>query len=339
MAQARLLWSEGKLPEAIDAATKVANTMEAAKKADEDISYQTITSMLEVMLDQDGRPREALEWSRRAIAALQRSGREATISMANARHNEASHLYAGGEVRAAFDLQRSIVEKLSAQQGMESLPAPFVGRLGQYEVRVEETDAGLTWLDRAVSMADAQSHRPSQIGALLNRARANVRLGRLDAVLADVAAAEKLAQNDPHENLDAFRVMRLVRAHLLIARANPEAAIGELDAGLAESGYPGRRTGARLADMLTLKANAEVALGRNSSALATAREALATAEARAIQPEHSADVGAALMALAQAQRAMGDIEGARASASRAAVALTAGLGPNHSETRAALGFR
>ena len=91
--------------------------------------------------------------------------------------------------------------------------------------------------------------------------------------------------------------------------------------------------------MITLKANAELALGHSAAALATARDALKIAQATAVTPEHSADVGAALMTIANAQRATGDTEGAQASAKRAAAALAASLGPDHSETQAALRFR
>jgi hypothetical protein len=88
-----------------------------------------------------------------------------------------------------------------------------------------------------------------------------------------------------------------------------------------------------------LKARAELALSRNAEALATAREAHAVAQANAPYPERSANVGAALMAIAEAQRASGELEGARATANSAAEALVVGLGPAHSETRAALSLR
>ena len=91
--------------------------------------------------------------------------------------------------------------------------------------------------------------------------------------------------------------------------------------------------------MLILRARAELTLGRNDAALGTARDALAIAEANAPQPERSATVGAALMVIAEVQRVSGDEEGARTSAKRAAAALSAGLGPDHSEARAALLFR
>jgi hypothetical protein len=91
--------------------------------------------------------------------------------------------------------------------------------------------------------------------------------------------------------------------------------------------------------MVTLKARAERAVGRVAASLVTARDALAITEANAPEPHNSATVGAALMAIAEAERAAGNPTGAQESARRAAEALSRGLGPNHSETRAALAFR
>jgi ATP/maltotriose-dependent transcriptional regulator MalT len=188
-------------------------------------------------------------------------------------------------------------------------------------------------------MSEAQNQRRVQIAALLNRAQACLLLGMIDRALTDVESAERLAQENPREHGDALRGARFIRAQLLAARPEPAAAIAELDGILAELGYPQKRVANRLAPILTLKARAELALGRSAAALITAREAHSIAEANAPHPERSAYVGAALMTIAEAQRASGDAEGARASAKRAATALSAGLGPDHSETRAALLIR
>src|SRR5262249_42688942 len=159
---------------------------EAAKKTDDDLAYQSVTSMLEVMLGQEGRRREARDWNAKAIAALERSGREATMSMTNARHNQATHFYNGGEVRAAFEQERTLVAGLAAQQGIDSVPPPFGNRLGVYQTRIEGTDAAFVWLDRAVTAANSLNNRLDQIGAYLGRAQGHVFLGRFEGVEQDI---------------------------------------------------------------------------------------------------------------------------------------------------------
>jgi len=178
-------------------------------------------------------------------------------------------------------------------------------RLGFYEVRVQETPAGLELLDRGVAMAAPKSR--SHVRALLDRASANLWLARL--------------------------------AQWHFARGEPAASLSAIDSLLQDIGYPSVRIAKRLASILTLKSRAELALGRTAAALATAESAVAIAEGMSLDPQSSASVGAALMVLAETRRALGDSSHANAAAQRAGQALTAALGPAHSETRAALTFR
>jgi eukaryotic-like serine/threonine-protein kinase len=337
-AQARLLWAEGRLPEAIEAGTRVAAMFEAENKTT-DISYQTIATMLEVMLGEQGRRHEALEWNERSAAALERMGAQGTLQMVSRHHNRANHLAHLGELREALNIERGVVGSIEHQQKDDVVKSPFLNRLGFYMARVEESAEGIPLIDRALATAVSNDNHMDQIGGLMNRAQANVHLGRLDPVLPDIEAAEQLARANPDENREWMRQMRFIRAQVMFARSEPGPALEELDRVLAEIDYPTRRVANRLAAMVTLKSRAELALGRNAAALASAQDALRIAEVASLKPERSADVGGALMALASAQRAAGDASGARASAGRAVTALTNGLGPNHSETRAARDFQ
>jgi tetratricopeptide (TPR) repeat protein len=337
-AHARLLWAEGRLPEAIDEATRIARLFEELNETD-DLGYRTIVTMLDVMLSLEGRRNEARLWNARYFQILERYGDASGVSIINARHHQAGHLSDAGEILAALDIERRAVEFVANQQGVDSVRPAFASRLGFLQVRVDETDAGFEWLDRAVATAAHLENHGAHIGALLNRARANVLLGRLDRVPADIATAERLALDNPGENLVPMREARLIRAEWLLARGDAAAALREIEINFKEIGYPKKRVANQLALMVLLKARAELALGKSAAALATAQDALAIAESNAPNPEQSATVGAALMAVAQASRASGDEQKALASAQRAAAALASGLGPNHSETRAASDLR
>ena len=334
LAHARLLWSRGELADAIQAAMDVAQLMEAAGLTTEP-DYDKAASMLCVMLIQSGRNREALQWSRRLVSALERSGSAGSLQMFGALHNQAAILSGGGDFRGAYELQRKVVNEIAAQQGPESVPAAMMNKLGFYQVRVEETPAGLVWLDRAVKTAQAKGNRPAAIGALLNRSAAEVLLGRLGPAAADLDAGERLAEVNPADNRNALLAMRMIRAQLQLSQHSPAAALAVLDPLLADLGYPQRRTAERLATVLTLRARALLTLGRNAEALACAREAVDVAQAQAGSPDRSASLGAALMALAGAQLASGDAVAAGNSAHRAAQTLYASLGADHSEARAA----
>lgn len=336
-ANARLLWAEGRLPAAIDEATRIARLFEEQNQLN-DLGYGTIITMLDVMLSLEGRRNEARMWNARDFEILERFGDDSGLSIVNARHHQAGHLNYGGESRAALETERRAVESVANHQGVRTLRPAFASRLGFLQVRVEENDAGFEWLDRGVAIAERSENHGAQIGALLNRARANVLLGRLDLVPADIAAAERLARDNPGENIVPMRDARFIRAEWLLARGEAAAAIREIEINFNEIGYPKKRVANQLALMVLVKARAELALEQPGAALATARDALAIAEADAPKPDQSATVGAALMVVAHANRALGDERNALASAQRAAAALSHGLGPNHSETRAATAF-
>ncbi|HKU13216.1 MAG TPA: serine/threonine-protein kinase [Steroidobacteraceae bacterium] len=338
LANAHLLWSRGNLQEGIAAAGEVADGM-AARGETTLLNYQSVTSKLERMLGEAGRWREALEWNKRAAVANEQAGRGATMSQISTRHYEAGHVYELGHPLDALAIQQSLVQQLAAQQGEQGVPASMARRLGFYQVRIHETAAGLSLLNRGVAGAAAQNNHDSHIAALLDRAATNLWLHRLEAALADVAAAEQLAAQNPSGHRNALRTARLMRSQAHLARNVPAAALEGVESLLAEIGYPRVRAANGLASMLTLKARAERALGRTDAALATANDAVVIAEQMSLQTERSALVGAALMALAETHRALGDSTAASAAARRAAATLSASLGPGHSETRAALQFR
>ncbi len=337
LAQVRLLWGEGRLPEAIDSAKSLAEYMERTDRT-ADLLYGSLASMLEVMLASEGRRAEARQWNKRRVETFERKGDTSGLGMISARHSQAGHLYDAGEVIAALEIEKDIVDKLAGQEGADKIPARYAQWLGLLKVRVHETDEGIAWIDHAIEYATATEGPRARIGALLARARANLLLNRIARVLPDIEAAEELGQQASTENRDLMRSAKFLRADLALARGDPASALREINELLAEIGYPAQRIADKLGSMLITKARAQLALGDVRLALETARDALALAEANTPNPERSAVVGAALLVLAEAQRANGDSDVARASAQRAASALAAGLGTEHSETQAALKF-
>jgi eukaryotic-like serine/threonine-protein kinase len=336
-AQARLLWAEGKLPEAIDAAEDIAKLLESSN-ATSDLLYPTLTTMLSVMLVQEGRYREARDWNSRLMEALKRSGNLTGLSLINARRHQADHLYAVGDVRGAFDIQKPLVEQLAAQEGMDNVPGAYAFRLGLYQVRLEATDEGMRWLDRAVQTATRMNEQATRIGALIARARAHVLLGKYENMLSDIDAAEHLAKMNEGENRTALRSMRLLRAELSFTKGDHASALEEAEQIVEAMGYPQKRFAHELEVALILKARAQLALGRLNDAQQTAQDAYLIATEHAFDVGRSANAGTALMVLADAHRAAGALEQARASARRAAETFALALGPNHSMTKAASMF-
>jgi hypothetical protein len=242
-------------------------------------------------------------------------------------------------VKAALALQRAIVERVAAQQGVDSVRPVAAHQLGLSLVRMEQTDDGLVWLDRAVEAAGVRQNVTEQIGSRLSRARALLLLGRLDRMSADLDDADRLMAGDSRGHRTLATASRWLRAEWQLARGDPTGARAAADHLLVDVGRPARPRSLLRAHMLALRARARLALQQPALALADARAAVAVAEALAIDPARSVDVGAALHVLAHAQHAVGDADGARRSAQRAADMLEAGLGPQHAATLAAARLR
>jgi len=336
-AHAKLLWTQDKLEEGAVAARAVAQLMDE-NGLQTDVKYNSVVSMLEIILADSGHLREALDWNRRATAALARSGRDETISMSSNRHNQASYLLSFGDVRAAYQTEKAVVDEIVAQQGVDSVPVASALLLGATQVRLEENDAGLVWIDRAGASAAKAGFHAGEIAALTYRARAELLLGKPAKVPAEIDQAERMANEDPQAYARALMLVHQIRAAWLLGQKDGAAALAEIEKLLAMLDYPKQRGSDRLAAALITRSQALVMLGRSADALVSAREALAVAEPQALEPDQSANVGAAWMAIADAQRASGDAAGARASATRAIPALTHSLGPNHSEARRAAAF-
>jgi tetratricopeptide (TPR) repeat protein len=336
-AQARFLWGQGDKAGAIEVARKEVASIEAAH-LERNVQYNTLLSMLDILSGELGHTREALKWNQRDVDALERDGRGATMSMSAVRHNRSLDLFECGELRNAYETEKRLADEIVAREGPDAVPPPIEHRLGYMQVRVDESADGLAWIERALRDARAHNSASVEMSALVSRARAEVILGMNARVAADLEQAEKLIADTQNKDPLVRNNIAVIRAKLLLAEgrfAETDEAINRL---LPQLGYPAQRTNVRLADALLLRSQAELALGRTRDALQTAREALVVAEEHALDTTRSADVGAALMAMAQAQRALGDVEDARNSAQRAARSLTVGLGPSHSETRAAAAF-
>jgi len=241
-------------------------------------------------------------------------------------------------VRAAYEIEKSVVDQIVANQGIDSVPIASALLLGATQVRLEETAAGLVWMQRAAADAETQGFRVGQIGALVYGARAELLLGRTEGIKEKLDQAERMSRENPQAYARPLLAIHQVRALWLLQRKDPSAALAELGILLTALDYPRKLDSDRLAPALVARANALLALDRQTEALKDAKQALEVAEKLARRPEQSADVGAALLAMAEAQHALG-LTDMRASAERAVVALTNSLGAGHSKTRKAAAIR
>jgi tetratricopeptide (TPR) repeat protein len=195
--------------------------------------------------------------------------------------------------------------------------------------RLEHTPEALELLTAALEKTRAQGNEfwGAQARYALGRAliakreygEALRRLDEVDAVWRANAAA----------NVDRLADLSRTRAELELARGDVAAAAAHVDRSLSLFGYPAASRTPELPAALALAARIQLQLARPDQAYTYAAAALRISESVARTPQHSADVGEALLVMAAAQGARGDRSGARSSVQRAAQALRSSLGENH----------
>ena len=330
-AEAEVAQAEGDEERASERIRAGLATMEKAGRT-EGAQFGLFLSLLASTYERTGNLQGAFDSLQRVRRWHESLGRSDTINYLASRRAEARILMAWGEYREARTIVNTIAASLRNATGDGTLPAWFVATEGALRWRFEDLQGA------AEIMHAAAQHV---------RARGAVAMARsveipLVAVLADLdrlaEAASLLAQLEaaPELRIDQQLALATARAHLALKRAEPAAAAEVIHAVLADIGYPGVRESAALGAALRLGSRAQIARSNRVHALQMAQAAVSVSERVARDPSHSADVGEALLLLAQAQHMWARREDAAANARRAHRALAHGLGDEHRLTREAL---
>jgi hypothetical protein len=249
-------------------------------------------------------------------------GKMALVSLANSWQLQ-------GEVQKAVDL----FEKSFADSDVLDIN-PFSSlRYGHALSLLGRNAEALSRIDAGIALARSSGQIAYVRRAELDRARALTRAGRqieaqqaLDAILPELqatASAEQLALAYECQAEIDFANGRLGDAEAAASRS------------LSRLGYPHSEFGSWPALALTLRARIRTDAGRPAQAIEDATAAVALLEADVVDPRQSATVGAARLALAEAELAAGDNRAAAADASSAAESLRNGVGAGHPSTQEA----
>jgi ATP/maltotriose-dependent transcriptional regulator MalT len=271
------------------------------------------------------------------------NGRTESIDYLGAKREEATTLLAWGEVREAQSIIEPLVVRWRALGEDGAAPPWFDSTRAALMLRMGDVPGAHKLLVSVAERVRAQGSAPAIVMANLALAQALLALGRLDEAEAALQAVEgapaSRSAGRPWRTTPAT-----LRAELLLARGETLRAGPVVEAELARLGYAGAQpslpspAAPSLATALCVAAQVSLALAdaRRAEAFASAAVAVSVGVARA--PEASADVGEALLRLAQAQGLAGSATQSRASAQRAAGALAAGLGDEHRLTLQARGL-
>lgn len=281
---------------------------------------------------------KSLEITRLIEQILVRDGRGGTSSALITRQNQATILDTMGETKASL-AEREIINRQLHSIDVPG-PDPYVYSINQAAlwVRMERATAVLDLLNPQLDSLRKSGNHFVLSYALLHQGTALAQLGRrseADAVFSEAAAITS-------EGSGNHSVGARVEAQwslLSLAQGNVAAAHKHREKSLELGGY-GRASPSRGLGRVLLAA-AEGAVTERAAAEAEryARAALAILEPVARGPETSADVGEALLRLAQAQMLSGAPSSqTRPELERAVKCLTNGLGPDHRLTAEARAF-
>ncbi len=319
-AEGEMARAEGDLPQAI---ARVGAAI-AAIESNGDRSgaqYAVLLSFLGQLLADHGELHRAHDTHVRLAELDARLGRGDSQGDLRNRRAIASILLDWGEVRdASAQLEaiaprvRDIAPGAAPPDWLELPRSAALARLGRFD----EAEAALRDL--------AQRSRAS--AALKAAARADYLLAQVLAAQGRFDAAETLLSGlgEQYDPVQRQCTPATLRARIRLGQGRLEEAATLIETELK------RLTGApptpAAAAALRVAAQVRLASGDAAGARAMAGAAVAAAERVARDADRSADVGEALLRLAQAERAAGDPH-AHATAQRAAAALAAGLGEAH----------
>ena len=331
LADADLARSQGDIDRAI---VRISEAIDRAERAGltRGNSYPKLLSFLAAVQHERGDLLASYDTQKKWQRLEEHSGRAGTVDYLNSRRAEAILLMALGEYIEAKSIIEAIVARWPSLSGNDSIPP----RISQVRGVVMYTFGDLQGAERELAAAAARQRQQGGIQSALSielaLTRVLIDLGRTDdaeRLLTSIEAAGSQRTMRP------FITVPAVRAELLLARRALPQAAEVIDDEITAIGFPTVKASVPLASALRVAARVQLESGNTERAQQRAADALAVSERLARDPAKSADVGEALLLLAQAQRVNGQASASASTARRAAQSLAGGLGDAHSLTRTA----
>lgn len=297
-------------------------------------TYSLILTLLSSVYIDEGQPARGLAMYDLIRDVHERYGRGGTAAHLVILQNRAAALYYLGEIRSALAQRLDINRRLSQLDPAGAVPVFYSVNHARVLLRLRRADEALPFARAAVDRARRGGNPFMLKHALSTLADASLQLGDMSGALAAVDEAENLVGQGPQRRDSAVLIDNLA-ARVDLARGQTANARARIDSALQAVGYP-QGDPVNITDDLLITA-ADIALrdGRAAAAEEYARAALSVTEGMARGPETSADVGEALLRLADALVAQRKYADAMLLVERAERCLSNGLGPDHALTQRA----
>ena len=333
-ARSELARADGDISAAIQHLEEARAVLEQDRNTDGNV-YGGLLSALAAYYDQAGDLITAHAYSLKLVDLDQRLGRQDSTAGMIARINLASSFREMGQLRQAH--------RLHLEAGSDRTTSPAVKVFyGEVIAQLGTADASVELIAGAMPEIDSSGHQRLRIRARLALTASLLLASRLDEATATLNEATSLMQGDDIGNAYVLVESHLLRARILGARKEHDEAAREVAAAL-ERHATGDLSELLMARVLLVQAHLRLAQERPLEAAASAQSSAQIFERTTVDPAQSADVGEALLALAQSEAAMGSSAAALAVYERANTSLRNGLGADHPRTllaeRLAAGLR
>ena len=294
--------------------------------------YAGLRSTLAYTLDREGRPRDAIEESKRALAVMDSSGRGTMVARTIMQHDMALVYVELGNNVEARRLLADVIHRMHQADSSGHLPVQALIHYARAALFGADLDSARKYFTVLADQAATEHNRYWEGRGLFGLAEAELAAGDLAAARRTMARFRPLS-TDPRLRSSDDEIVDYRMLEALVARATGDTALSlaRVVAMLKDNGYFAGRRRQVMRPGLILAAE----MSPPDSALGYAHAALALATRDSLGATRSAYVGEARLAEARALLAAGDTVNARSSLTRAVTALTAGAGAGHPLTREA----
>jgi serine/threonine protein kinase len=296
--------------------------------------YTSVLNDLGGVYNETRRLGQALTMTELIGATHEKFGRGGTTARLMALQNEAVVRFNMGEIQASMGTIEDVRKRRVAIQGDSSEPLSMTSTYADRLVRLGRLQEGLDLARSVRARARSSGNTLWLIFALRTMCIAYIELGQLseaESTIQETAIAVG-SGSDQH----FLGLLDRLRGLLELKRGDPRAALQSANAALAAMAGGRNRKPLDERTVLNLAARAALASGQAADGERFAHQSLGLAEAVARGPDTSADVGEALLILAKAEIARGQITEAQSLLARSVRCLTNGLGADHALTLEAL---
>ena len=333
MAEAKVESRLGNLERAAELVRSVVAAFESGRVNCPSCYPASLTKLGRIYIDQ-AKIKEALAVSLKVGPALEASGVGETIETLTARQNVATLLSMSGEVRAALAERERIATQLPKfiPAGQESFG--YTANQALALLRLARAAEAQQVIGDSVERARTADNPRMHLQLLSCKAWAAVLESDWERARVLLEAAERLAGSGAGNATLSGR-LELLQALVAVGNGRLPLAREHIEAALARLGYGSEQPDPSVSQVLAVASRIALLQGRRSDAQRLAEDALRTSERFARTQTSSADVGEALLRLAQAR--VGNIESVevRPLLERAVQCLENGLGVEHPVTQEA----